>query len=116
MLFLIIRLSVALLTHVRLHLGLNVLFDQVIDVQVVMSLSLLRSRHLGDTLILEEQMLQHILKDGLGVLGLDGCEVDLLTQNDGPRWDTIRVVDGMHVGSRSLATFLNDASAACNLC
>ncbi len=81
------------------------LFDQVIDVQVVVCLGLGRARHLGDTLILEEQVLLHILKDGFGVLWLDGCEVDLLTQDDGPRWNTIRVFEGMHVGSCSLATF-----------
>ena len=99
MLFLIIRLSVSLFAHVSLHLGLYVLLDQVIDVQVVVSLGLIRARQLGHTLILEEQVFQHILKYGLGVLRLDICEVDLLTQDNCPRGDTI------HVGSCSLATF-----------
>ena len=75
------------------------LLDQVIDVQVVVCLGLVRARQLGDTLILEEQVLQHILKYGLRVLGLDICEVDLLTQDDCARWDI------MHVGCCSLATF-----------
>ena len=99
MLFLIIRLSVTLFAHVRLHLGLNVLLDQVIDVQVVVCLGLVRARQLGDTLILEEQVLQHILKYGLRVLGLDICEVDLLAEDDCARGDI------MHVGCCSLATF-----------
>jgi len=76
-----------------------VLLDQVIDVQVVVCLGLVRARQLRDTLILEEQVLQHILEYGLGILGLHICEVDLLTQDDCPRGDT------MHVASCSLATF-----------
>ena len=77
----------------------------MIDVQVVVSLCLIRPRQLGDTLILEKQVLQHILKYGLRVLGLGICEVDLLAEDDCPRWDTIHVIHGMHVDCCSLATF-----------
>ena len=104
LLFLIICLSVSLCAQVRLHLGLNVLLDQVVDVQVVVCLCLVRAGHLGDTLILEEQVLQNIIEDGLGVLGLDICDISLLSQDHGPRWNTMSVVDGMHTGSSSFAT------------
>ena len=80
------------------------LLDQVVDVQVVVRLSLVRPGHLGDTLILEEQVLQNIIEDGLGVLGLDICDISLLSEDHCPRWNTIRVVDGMHAGSSRFAT------------
>jgi hypothetical protein len=102
LLFLIIRQSVSLFTLNCLNLGLKVLFDQVIDVQLVVCLGLIRAIQLGDTLIHEEQVLQHTLKYSLGVLWLDICEVDLLTQDDCPRWDTI---DWIHMGTCCLATF-----------
>jgi len=72
---------------------------------VVVSLCLIRARQLGDTLILKEQVLKHILKYGLGVLGLDICEVALVSKDDCPRWDTIHVIDGKHAGTCSSATF-----------
>jgi hypothetical protein len=81
-----------------------VLLDQVVDVQVVVCLCLVRAGHLGDTLILEEQVLQHVIEDGLGVLGLDICDISLLSQDHGPRWNTMSVVDGMHTGRSSFAT------------
>lgn len=80
------------------------LLDQVVDVQVVVCLSLVRAGHLGDTLILEEQVLQYIIEDGLGVLGLDICDISLLSQDHCPRWNTTSIVDGMQTGSCSLAT------------
>ena len=55
------------------------LLDQVVDVQVVVCLCLVSARELGDTLIFEEQVLQNIVKDGLGVLGLDICDISLLS-------------------------------------
>ena len=70
---------------------------------MVVSLCLKRARQLGDTLVLKEQVLQHILKYGLGVLGMDICEVALLSKDDCPRWDD--TIEWKHAGTCSSATF-----------